>query len=472
MEWHRESGSFRDPSGFVFSSGGVVHRQVNAGFEAHYQRLVDSGLYDDLVRDRLLIPHVEVDLRLPDAPEAFAVLRPEQIPFISYPYEWCFSQLKAAALLTLELQRRAIERHLVLRDASAYNVQFIGCRPVFIDTLSFGPYEEGTPWAPYRQFCEHFLAPLALIAFTHQSLGQLSRIHIDGVPLDVASSLLPLSSRLQPGLLTHLHLHSRSLVTGTRQHTDAAATRHPQQRVSRTALLGLIDSLRRTILRLAWKPPQTVWSTYTSHTNYSETAQAHKLALTGEWLATLNSRTPIRTIWDVGANTGTYSQSAAACTSAQIVALDLDHGAVEQQYQECASRGEERILPLLQDLRNPSPAAGWHHAERRSLVERGPADVALALALVHHLAIGANVPLDDIAAFFSRICKTLIIEFVPQEDSQVRRMLTLRGDLFAGYSRASFERAFRRVFRLEQSTQIAGTERVLYLMTVPAATLH
>ena len=463
MEWRREPGSFRDPSGFVFSSGDIVHRQVNAGFEEHYRRLIDSGLYEELVRDGLLIPHVEVDLRLPGAPEAFAVLRPEQLPFISYPYEWCFSQLKAAALLTLELQRRALARGLVLRDASAYNVQFIGSRAVFIDTLSFGPYAEGSPWLPYRQFCEHFLAPLALMALAHQSLGQLSRVHMEGVPLDVAARLLPLSSRLRPGLLTHIHLHSRSLVTGPRQHTDAATVLQ-HRRMSRTAMLGLIDALKRTITGLSWEPPPTLWSTYSDHSNYTSAAQEHKRTLTANWLKPIDGRAVPGHIWDFGANTGTYSQIAATQTSAYVIALDLDHAAVEHHFRACEKRGEHRILPLVQDLRNPSAAAGWHHAERRSLADRGPADVGLALALVHHLAIGGNVPLPEIAAFFGHMCSSLIVEFVPKDDSQVQRMLALREDVFAGYSRETFEEAFRRFFCFEQSVTIDGTRRTLYLM--------
>jgi hypothetical protein len=442
---------------------GIVHRQVNAGFEQHYRGLIDSGLYEELVRERLLIPHVEVDLRLPDAPEAFAVLRPEQVPFISYPYEWCFSQLKAAALLTLDLQRRALARGLVLRDASAYNVQFIGHRAVFIDTLSFGPYVEGTPWLPYRQFCEHFLAPLALIAHAHHSLGQLSRVHIDGVPLDLASRLLPLSSRIRPGLVTHIHLHSRSLVTGPRQHTrGTVVTQH--RGVSPTAMLGLIDSLTRTIANLEFEPPETLWSTYSEHSNYSAASQQHKQTLTAEWLSVIEARTSARKVVDFGANTGTFSRLATTHTSAYVVALDLDHTTVERHFRACVQRGDARILPLVQDLRNPSAAAGWHHAERRSLAERGPADVGLALALVHHLAIGGNVPLTEIAVFFAQMCSALIVEFVPSEDSQVQRMLALRGGVFADYSRQTFEAAFQRTFEVEQSMTIAGTQRTLYMM--------
>ena len=462
MEWSRESGSFRDPTGFVFSRDGVVYRQVNAAHGASYRQLIETGLYDELAQAGLLVSHEEVDLRLPDAAPALAVLRPAQIPFISYPYEWSFSQLRAAALLTLDVHRRAVQRGMVLRDASAYNVQFNGVRPIFIDTLSFGPYAEGEPWAAYRQFCQHFLAPLALMAYVDPSLARLLRIHIDGIPLDVAARLLPWSTRLRPGLLTHLHLHARSQVSGVAQHSDPAP-HAGSRRMSKTAMLAIVDSLTRTIAQLNWIPPQTLWATYAEHSNYTAAAQDNKQRLVGLWVSRVLGPSPSGIVWDLGANIGTYSRIASAHASL-VVSFDLDPAAVEQHVRDCRSRSETKILPLVQDFANPSPAIGWNHSERRSLVQRGPADLGLALALVHHLAIGNNVPLDAIAAFFNAICRTLVIEFVPREDSQVQRMLALREDVFGSYERTAFEAAFQRHFELLDSIALEGTVRTLYLM--------
>lgn len=462
MEWTRESGSFRDPSGFVFSHDGVTYRQINAAFGAQYRQLIDTGLYDELAQSGLLVNHEEVDFRLPAAPPAFAVLRPQQIPFISYPYEWCFSQLRAAALLTLDVQRRAIERGMVLRDASAYNVQFAAGRPVFIDTLSFGPYVEGEPWIAYRQFCQHFLAPLAMMVHVDAELGKLMRIHIDGIPLDMAARLLPLKTRLRPGLLTHVHLHAKSLISGPAQHSGSSPQWGPR-RMGKTGMLGLVDSLRRTVEQLTWTPPATLWSTYTEHSNYTATAHNHKQRLVGEWLTQAARSSQCGTVWDLGANVGIYSRIAAEHASL-VVSFDLDQVAVEYHFRSCQSRHETKILPLVQDFANPSPPTGWHHRERQSLVQRGPTDAALALALVHHLAIGNNVPLSSIAAFFRDVTRHLIIEFVPREDSQVQRMLALREDVFSEYSKSAFESAFERYFDVVQAATIEDTLRTLYLM--------
>ncbi len=457
----RDRGSFRDPSGFVFFHDGVAYRQVNAAAGDPYRQLMGSGLYEELARDRLLVPHEEVPLRLAEAPAALAVLKPEQIPFVSYPYEWCFSGLKAAALLTLDIQRRALNRGLVLRDASAYNIQFIGTRPIFIDTLSFGAYVEGQPWAAYRQFCQHFLAPLALIALVDPSCGELSRTHIDGVPLSLASRLLPVMSRLKPGLLMHVHLHARSEARTTAPPQNGARTSRAAN-MGRTAMLGLIDSLERCVRGLDVAPAATLWSTYGTHLNYSDAAQAEKRQLVARLIASAQSGT-LQSVWDLGANTGEYSKIAADA-GARVMAFDGDHAVVEHHFRSAVSRGDDLVLPLVQNLSNPSPAMGWAHAERRSLVERGPADLCLALALIHHLAIGGNVPLGRIAELFGGIARRLIIEFVPKEDSQVARMLSLREDVFPDYTEPAFARAFGEVFTIVHSARIADTVRTLYLM--------
>jgi ribosomal protein L11 methylase PrmA len=458
----------------VFFQDGVAYRQVNAAFAGPYRAFLDSGLYDELVRERLLVSHEEVDVRPPGAPPAHVVLQPEQIPFISYPYEWCFSQLKAAALLTLQIQRRALGRGQVLRDASAYNVQFVGTRPVFIDTLSFGPYIEGQPWSAYRQFCQHFLAPLAMMATVDPALGELARTYIDGVPLALAKSVLPLRARFKPGLLMHIHMHARSEASAQAPapanggSPAAGVSRAPalgaRDRVmTRTAMLGLIDSLERTVGTLTWTPPDTLWSTYGTHLNYSESAQERKRQLVARMLHSVAGATRVGMVWDLGANSGEYSRLAAK-RGARVVSFDGDHAVVEQHFRHASERVDEQVLPLLQNLANPSPALGWNHSERRSLADRGPADVAMALALIHHLAIGCNVPLDRIAWFFGNVCRRLIIEFVPKEDPQVRRMLSLREDVFGDYTQAAFELAFGERFDMKESAPIEGTVRTLYLM--------
>jgi hypothetical protein len=446
--------SFRDPSGFMFRRGGELYRQVNIVYRSHYDRLLTSGLFSKLVSAGLLIPHEEVEVEPPAAYLAYKVIKPESVPFISYPFEWCFGQVRDAALLTLDVQKRALEAGMCLKDASAYNVQFRAGRPVLIDTLSFETYEEGAPWVAYRQFCQHFLAPLALMARTDVRLGQLSRVYMDGVPLDLAAALLPGRTKLEAGLLTHVHLHSRS-----QQKNAGKAVQGSGAKMSRLSYLGLIDHLEGTVSKLRWEPEGTVWADYYDETNYSDAAFERKK----EIVAGLLDRIRPTTVWDLGANTGEFSRLASE-RGIDTVAFDMDPAAVEKCYRQVRSREERSLLPLLMDFSNPTPSYGWAGTERTSLTERGPAGMALALALVHHLAIGNNVPFGRIAEFFAAICRTLVVEFVPKSDSQVQRMLATRQDVFTDYNADRFERAFSAYFRIEECTGVEGSERAIYLM--------
>ena len=180
--------SFRDPSGFLFYRDGELYRQINASYKEDYDRFVRSGLYEKLVSGKLLVTHEEINISAEKPETVYKIIKPEKIPFISYPFEWSFSQLKEAALLTLEIEKIALNYGMTLKDANAYNIQFLRGRPIFIDTLSFEKYEEGKPWIAYHQFCKHFLSPISLMKYTDIRLGQLNRIFIDGIPLDLTDS--------------------------------------------------------------------------------------------------------------------------------------------------------------------------------------------------------------------------------------------------------------------------------------------
>jgi hypothetical protein len=451
--------SFRDPSGFVFRHDGAVYRQVNRRYREDYDRLIESGLYQALVDRGLLIPHEVVDGPVVEPETAYRILRPEPLDFLSWPYEWCFSQLKDAALTTLEIQRLAMQHDMSLKDASAYNIQFHRGRPVMIDTLSFEAYREGAPWVAYRQFCQHFLAPLALMAKRDVRLAQLLRVHLDGIPLDLASSLLPKSTRLRPGLAMHLHLHARFQRSYAATDESKAASAPKQPRVSRTGLLGMVDGLKRTVTKLTWNPGGTEWADYYEATNYSDRAFTAKQKLVDRFLSDVEPAS----VWDLGANTGEFSRIAAG-RNIPVMAFDIDPSAVEKNYRRMRAEQQAGPLPLLMDLTNPSPGIGWNETERESFISRGPVDCAMALALIHHLAISNNVPLDRLADFFADVCHHLIIEFVPRSDSQVQRLLRTREDIFETYDAEHFEAAMSKPFEIIEREPVEGSERTLYLM--------
>ncbi len=446
--------SFRDPSGFVFRLGTSLFRQVAPGYKEHYDQLIASGLYQTLSDCELLVKHQEVDLGRSCPEQTYKVLKPELVPFISYPYEWCFDQLKDAALCTLKVQKLAMQHGMTLKDASAFNIQFLKGKAVLIDTLSFEMQKEGEPWVAYRQFCQHFLAPLALMSYKDIRLNRMLQLYIDGIPLDLATSLLPNHAWLNISLLAHLLLHSRS-----QRHYSDKQVEHRRLKLSALSLAGLIDNLEATISSLKCPVQKTEWADYYADTNYSDAALSQKERLVSEFLDEL---APAK-VWDIGANVGLFSRIAAK-KGMHTVSMDVDPMCVERNYRVSAERGETNILPLVLDLTAPTPAIGWGAKERLSLSERGPADTVMALALIHHLAISNNVPLWRIAEFFAEISKSLIIEFVPRDDCQVERLLLTREDIFPNYTQEAFEAEFGKFFDIEKSVRIDGSRRTLYLM--------
>lgn len=453
--------SFRDPNGRLFQRDGVLYRAIDRAYAAHYDRLMASGLYQKLVDERLMVEHEDVAASVPgaDAGRVYRVIRPRMVPFISYPYEWCAGQLRAAALATLRLQRLALEHGMTLKDASAYNIQFVENRPTLIDTLSFEVQPEPRPWVAYQQFCKHFLAPLLLIEYRDERLGQLSRRWIDGVPLDLASELLPWRTRLSFSIQTHIHLHARMQNKYSDTHGGLTKPKAGATKISAAGLTGLLDNLESLVRGLNRHVRATEWSDYYNDTNYTKGGLDHKRDLVGRFLDA--SRPAL--VWDIGANNGFFSRVAAE-KGIDVISMDYDHGSVEANYRQCLQEKQAHVLPLLVDLTNPPGGIGWNNRERMSLLDRGPADVALALALIHHLAIAFNVPFDMQAPFFAGAARRLVIEFVPKEDSQVQRLLQGREDVFVDYTRPAFDAAFGRYFNTIEAAPIQDSGRVLYLM--------
>jgi hypothetical protein len=454
--------SFRDPSGFIFKHEGRAYRQVNQRYREDYDLLMSSGLFEALVAKNLLVGHEEVDPPAPTSPDHYRTLLPEQIPFISYPYEWCFSQLKDAALLTLRLQQIAMKHEMSLKDATSYNIQFLNGRPIMIDTLSFERYREGSPWVGYRQFCQHFLAPLSLMCKRDLRLLAMMRVHLDGIPLDLATSLLPTRSFLNRGLYMHLRLHARfqrSYEGAASAKADEEAKAPKARPLSKRGVSNLVEDLRGVVRKLDWAPKGTEWADYYLGDSYEDDSLEHKQTLVRDQLKELAPSC----VWDLGANTGVYSRIAAECCD-RVVSFDIDPACVERNYREAKKTKETRVLPQLLDLVNPSPALGWAHDERSSLAQRAQADVILALALIHHIAISNNVPLPNVAAYLAELASNLIIEFVPKSDPKVKTLLATREDVFPAYTREGFEAAFQEYFEIVTATDIRGSDRTLYQM--------
>ena len=457
---HAQNGSFKDPSGTVFLSDGELYRQVNLGYRQEYSQLMESGLYARLTSEGLLIPHEEVQVLPFEKTKSLLILKPLKVPFVSYPFEWCFGQLQAAALATLKIQKIAMEFGMTLKDASAYNIQFHRGRPVLIDTLSFQVYTWGAPWTAYRQFCQHFLAPLMLMAKVDITLGRLMRVYLDGIPLDVASAMLPWRTFFCLPAFIHIHLHgwaqkSRHKWVSPPNGNDSKTL---SKNVSKNQLAGIIESLEDVIRDLKLNVKKSVWADYYAETNYSPSAFKHKQ----EVVKYLLEKTAPGVVWDLGANTGLFSRMASDA-GIPTLAFDMDPLAVQCNWIQLLEKKEPDLLPLVMDFGNPTPGIGWENSERDSLFARANADTVMALALVHHLAITLNLPFGHIARFMARLAKHVIIEFIPKTDSQVIGMLASREDIFSEYREQEFEIAFAKSFTLVEKIALRDSQRIVYL---------
>lgn len=444
--------SFRDPAGYVFSSGGEILRAVTTHGAADYEHLMSCGLGGSLLRDRLLLAHEELPAAVEHWPGIEHLLRPEQLVFVSYPYEWCFSQLKDAALLTLEIQERALASGMSLKDASAFNIQFHKGRPVLIDTLSF-EIDTGGPWVAYEQFCRHFLAPLLLIEGISPEAGRLSAIDLGGIDLGFASRMLGWRSYLKAGALLHVHMHAKAIA---RRSADQAK---PDQG-RRGGAKQILDSLRRAVEGI--RPPrlESEWSEYADQSShYTAEALELKSLIVGQVLGSV----PRGLVYDVGGNTGRYARIAAEAGH-PCVLFDSDIECVERAYRRMKDSGETRILPLRLDVSNPTPALGVNLEERSSLFARPKADLVMALALIHHLRLRENIPFKHIAEFFASLGRALLLEWVGPEDQMARPMLMAKRSPPQDYNLEHLLNAFTTKYRLIERKPLAGMDRTLLVL--------
>ncbi|MFH1005059.1 MAG: class I SAM-dependent methyltransferase [Bacteroidota bacterium] len=451
-----ETSSFRDPSGFVFSHDNILYRAVAPSYFETFSALTKSGLYKSLSSKNILINHDECLNFLPSEYSSYKIIKPEKISFISYPYEWCFGQLKSAALLTLSIMHESLEYGMILKDASAYNIQFIGNKPIFIDTLSFEKYEEGTPWIAYRQFCQHFLSPLALMCYKNLSLSKLLQIHIDGIPLALTSSLLPGKTIFNSGIALHIHFHAKIQNAYQKKKSNGKGKKF---HLSKKKLFAMLEHLKETISDLKLPKDNSIWKNYHSENLYSQSATKEKSKIISQWLNDIKAKT----IWDIGCNTGEYSILASKFCE-YLLALDSDEICIERLYHQLNKDEIKNILPLVIDITNPTPPIGWANEERKTLIQRGKPDLIMALALIHHLRITHNIPLQKIAHLFYEWAEWLIVEFIPKEDTQVQEMLMNRKDIFTDYKFDFFLSIFSKWFDIIEQNKLPDSERILCLM--------
>ena len=445
------SSSYKDPSGYVFKQNGEFYRFVSNYYREDYDQLIESGLYKELIKHKWMVSHIEQK----ETDGSYKILKPQQVPFINYPYEWSFSQLKDAAILTLDICLLSLEHDMILKDASAYNITYFEGRPIFIDTLSFEKYNEGEPWIAYGQFCRHFLAPLAVSAYKDLRFIPLLRQFLDGFQLNFVANLMPKSTLLNMGLAMHLHAHAKA----TQDFGSKKIGKAKKLKISKFQLKGLLQGLRSTVNGITLPRAKTQWGQYYEDHNYSDKGFLEKRKL----IESICKKYKPKTVLDLGANMGEFSR-AALTDHNFVIATDVDPIAVEKNYMQVKQNNETNMLPLYLDITNPSGNIGFGLEEREAFFARGKFDMVMALALIHHLVITYNVPVATVGRFLSSISPLVIIEFVPKEDSQVVRLLQNREDIFEGYTSEGFESNMGIFFIVLEKYPVKDSVRTLYVL--------
>jgi len=461
-----EPGSFRDRDSRVVVAPDAVYRVLSERGAEDWRALSGSPLLERLTGDGSLVATEEVGTDALDgasvlASDTAAVLRHERIPFVSYPYEWTFGMLRDAALLQLDLELAALENGLSLKDATPYNVQFRGSDPIFIDVGSFETLREGEPWVGYRQFCMLFLYPLLLQAYKDIPFGPILRGSIDGITPTDAAKYFSFGERIRRrGVLTHVALHAR-LERRYEEREGGEVKEELKKANFKTELVKAnVQRMRKLVSKLKWRAGDTAWTNYRQDNTYSDEDAARKADFVREAAA---AKRP-GLVWDMGCNDGAYARIAAE-SAESVVAFDLDAATVEAMYRSLREEKNTKILPLVANLADPSPGLGWRGLERRTLEDRGKPDLALALALIHHVSITANVPLAEFLDWLHGLDASVVIEFPKREDPMVRRLLSgKREGSNADYEAETFERLLNERFTVERREELPSNTRVMYLV--------
>ena len=445
-----ENFSFKDYSARVFQQEGIYYRAITPEYQAEYEHLMTSGLYSELVQSKLLNPHQEVELSTEQ--EAYKILYPQQIDFLSLPFEWCYAQWRKVLLAYLEINLIALKYGLILKDATPYNFCLQGGKALLFDTSSFAFFKEPNYWIAYRQFCEEMLGPFALMHYRGMRWGRLMLASHQGLPLDFISQNLPRKSYLNLSCLLHLHLHAKS-------YQKPGAKKGNSQGFSQEKLIEVFSMIKGIVQK---------WDTYHQYPNYwseyydidieTDEYLQDKQETVKAYLQSCN----VKSVLDLGANTGKFSEL--ACYYAdRVIALEFDKKCVDYIEKTITETGNKKLHTLLGDLSQTSPDFGLLGKEHFSIFKRAKSDLVLVLALVHHLALSKLIPFElitDLVHEFSN--RYVLIEFIEKSDRKVNQLLQTNPRYYP--SKEEFELIIQQKFTILQQKTLDKSVRTLYLV--------
>jgi SAM-dependent methyltransferase len=466
-EFLKEPGSFRDRNNLVFYGSGSVYRGLSKQAFENWETLNSKDFFREYAKKGLIIGTENIDLRKENLSTAvadnwFAFLKHQPVPFISYPYEWSFGMLKEAALLQLDLLSASLAEGMILKDSTPYNIQWQGSSPVFIDIPSFEELNSGEPWAGYRQFCEMYLFPLMLTAYKNISHIPFLRGNLEGIPLDQMNNLLSIRDYLRPGVLFHVYLHSKAQNKYSNTKVDIKSNLR-ESGFHKALIEANVKRLKKLVQGLDWRVLKTEWSHYSSFRTYTD----NELAMKKDFVQKASATQSWKLAWDLGCNTGEFTQIISDHCE-YVVGMDIDPLAIEFFYQNLKKAGVKKILPLINNVADPSPGLGWMNTERKVLRDRGKPNLVLCLALIHHIVLSANIPLKGFIQWLASLGGAVIIEYVAKDDPMVKVLLQNKEDNFSDYNQDHFENSLKTFFNIKTSQSLESGTRIIYFATPKA----
>lgn len=459
-----EPGSFRDRNNLVFYGSGSVYRGLSERAFENWETLQQKQFFKKYTQQDLIIGTENIEPKKENLPKEiaghwFSFLKHQPIPFISYPYEWPFGMLKDAALLQLDLISAALAEDMILKDSTPYNIQWQGSNPVFIDIPSFEKLNPGEPWVGYRQFCEMYLFPLMLTAYKNISHIPFLRGNLDGIPLDLMNNLLSLRDYFRSGVLLHVYLHSKAQNKYSNAKSDIKSDLK-KSGFNKALIEANVGRLKKLVQGLDWKVLKTEWSHYDTFRTYTD----DELTMKRDFVQKAASSQRWELAWDLGCNTGEFTQLISDHCD-YVVGMDIDPLAIEFFYQNLKKAGINKILPLINNMADPSPGLGWMNLERKILSNRGKPNLILCLALIHHVVLSANIPLKGFIQWLASLGGALIIEYITKDDPMVKVLLQNKEDNFSDYTQEHFENSLKDCFDINTSQPLESGTRIIYFAT-------
>ena len=452
-----EPGSFRDPAGNIFYHNDKVYRILNDEGLKRYKFLKKNGLLKELISKNLIIRTDQIvsqKLNLKELKDK-CILEHDKIDYISYPYEWSFQQLKDAAIHHLDLHLYLLNNNTTLIDASAYNIQFIGHKPIFIDILSIKEYEDGEYWKAHKQFCENFLNPLILKSKRNINFNNWFKGNLEGISTKDLNSTLSINDKISYYIFVHVvllnYLENKAI------NTEINISKVNKKKFPKNSYISILKNTRNLINNLKIKKEKTIWGDYSTNNTYKIEEEINKKKIVEQF----SKKFKFKIIADLGCNDGVYSQICLANGCKNVIGFDYDLNSINKAFIYSKEKNLN-FLPLYFDAFNPSPDHGWLQTERKGFMKRANFSGMLALAFEHHLAIAKNVPLEQVIKFLTNVAPRGLIEFVPKNDYTIKKMISIKGDIFKDYNEVNFKKILSRTSKIISEKIVSNSGRKIF----------